>query len=179
MYTCSTVIRPVLGMWQGKKTFIRPVEVSDAPLILEWENNPEFWPMTAFPGPFILEDILQFIQSSQGLHKTGQVRWMVCECKSDRTVGAIDLFANEKQPRLAGIGVLIGALSDRNRGFAFDALNRIIQVAREELDLSELECLIYPDNHPSLRLFEKLGFVITATEWFKNRNAFRLRLKLE
>jgi diamine N-acetyltransferase len=155
------------------RVIIRPVQASDADVILRWENDPEFWPLTAYPGPFTRKDIEQFILNSKDLQHDGQQRWMICESQSQSPIGAIDLFTSARIPRTVGIGILIGEKSFRGAGYGYESLALMMDLMRNELRMDGAECLIDPDNTPSIGLFEKHGFRKTGTEWFRKREVFR------
>lgn len=77
-----------------------------------------------------------------------------------RAVGAIDLFDFDPVARRAGVGILIHSLSDRNCGYAADALQTLCGYARRTLDMHQLWCGIGTDNEASLRLFRNAGFTV-------------------
>ena len=76
------------------------------------------------------------------------------------------------------IGILIGEKSYRNKGYASEALNLIIDYCRNELSLVNLFCNIQKDNTTSIRLFEKCGFqFIEELVLFDNKvNYYELKL---
>jgi len=158
------------------RVIVRPVQASDADAILRWENDPEFWPLTAYPGPFTLKDIEQFISNSKDLQHDGQQRWMICEKQSQSSIGAVDLFVSARIPRTVGIGILIGEKSFRGAGYGSESLALMMELIRNELRMDGAECLIDPDNNPSISLFEKHGFRKTGTEWFRQRQVFRYHI---
>jgi diamine N-acetyltransferase len=160
------------------RVIIRPVQASDADAILRWENDPEFWPLTAYPGPFTRRDIEQFILNSKNLQYDGQQRWMIFEKQSQSSIGAIDLFASARIPRTVGIGILIGEKSLRGAGYGSESLTLMMELILNELRMDGVECLIDPDNTPSIGLFEKHGFRKTGTEWFRQREVFRYYIAL-
>jgi diamine N-acetyltransferase len=158
---------------ENPRVFLRPVVASDADAILRWENDPEFWPLTAYPGPFTRRDIEQFIQNSKDLKHDGQQRWMICEKQSQSSIGAVDLFASARIPHTVGIGILIGEKSLRGAGYGTESLTLMMRLIRDELRMEGAECLIDPDNTPSIRLFENHGFRKTGTEQFRQREVSR------
>jgi len=165
-------------MIYGELTTIRPVQPVDGPAILRWENNPAFWSLTAFPGPFQLNDILDFIRNSRNLKEDGQVRWTICAKDSLHLLGALDLFVSPKGSNILGIGILIGDETERGKGYASDALRATLDYLASTMEIVQVECLIFPDNIPSIRLFERQGFKKEGVESFNNRTALRYRKNL-
>lgn len=46
----------------------------------------------------------------------------------------------------------------QRQGYAYEVCSKIIEIARDNLELPELNCFIYPGNTASANLIEKLGF---------------------
>jgi diamine N-acetyltransferase len=157
----------------GESIYLRPVLPRDLRTILEWENNPEFWPVTGVPGPFSEEDIRDFIKNSKNIFEDHQMRWMICSKRDDQPIGALDLFEYNANLQSVGIGILIADEHNRKRGFAFQTLAIFATFATESLRLKSLNCLIHADNHASIRLFEKSGFIAKGAQYFKNKRALK------
>jgi len=160
-------------MISSKNLYLRPILRSDAHQILEWENDPTLWEVTETKGPFTLEDIIYYIEQSNDLWENSQLRLMVCERETDNAIGAVDLFDFNAHLKKAGIGILIGPHSYRNRGYGYEALNALVTFALNDLHLKQLECIIHPDNHASIRIFEKCNFKPTGVSFFKNRRVIK------
>lgn len=162
----------------GNLIRLRRVKMEDAEQILEWENNPEFWSLSSSPGPFTHEDIYQFIQLSHDFGRDKQERWMIVPLHGVNPVGAVDIFCSQRSRKTAGIGILIGKPEDRKKGYASEALSLVLSYMNKALGMNTAECLIYPDNKASLRLFERIGFDPSGNELFKGKTAIRFVKKL-
>jgi diamine N-acetyltransferase len=159
-------------MIQGNQIYLRPIHLEDAPVVLEWENNPELWKVTEAPGPFVLSEIENFIKNSNDLFEHGQMRWIICDKMTQRTIGALDLFDYSAYQKTTGIGILIAHPLDRKKGAANEALSLLIPVLRNTFRVEKIHCMIHTDNIASIRLFEKNGFVRTNETSFKEKSAF-------
>jgi diamine N-acetyltransferase len=162
-------------MISGSKTYLRPALLSDANTILKWENDPELWRFTETAGPFTQSDIVHFIQESNNLWQNGQLRLIIVEKESETTLGALDLFEFSAHRKKAGLGILIGDKNKRQKGFAHDALIALVRTGLSDMKIETLECIIYPDNVPSIRLFERCGFKPVGLEFFKDNRVIRYR----
>ena len=47
----------------------------------------------------------------------------------------------------------------RGKGFMLEALNTILEFGFHQMKLNRIEAFISPDNHPSIYLVERLGFI--------------------
>lgn len=157
----------------GKIT-LRPLEPADIDLLYEWENNMEIWNVSNTRTPFskfILAEYLK--ESAKDIYETKQLR-LVIENKNMEPVGAVDLFDFDPYHMRAGIGILIHKAEDRNHGYASDALNAMFDFSLEVLGLKQLYTNISAENHASVHIFEKAGFIKTGTKvnWLKTKNGW-------
>jgi diamine N-acetyltransferase len=159
--------------------YLRPVSMRDFHIIHEWENNPEFWPVTGTPGPFSEEDIEEFIRTSGNLFSHHQMRWIICSKRDDQPIGALDVFEYNAIDRTAGMGILIAEKRNRKRGFAHQAISVFCKFAFETLHLNSLHCIVYLDNTSSIKLFEKNKFQAKGISYFKNKKTIRYQLDSE
>jgi ribosomal-protein-alanine N-acetyltransferase len=84
--------------------------------------------------------------------------FVVCDADSDSIVGFVSLTGIEREPyhrgRL-GYGVFE---KYAKRGYISAGLDYVVRLAFSSLELHRLEADIQPDNGPSKRLIEKIGF---------------------
>jgi ribosomal-protein-alanine N-acetyltransferase len=50
-------------------------------------------------------------------------------------------------------------------GYMYEALNGIIEFAKGSMNIKEINACIYTENHKSISLAEKLGFVLTGSKY--------------
>jgi len=172
-------------MLKAKNIYLRSVEPSDATKLLLWENNPAHWKVTDTEVPFSMHGILQLIEQQQHIRSSGQMRLMICLNETDESVGAIDLYDVDFRNGNAAVGILIGEIQHRQKGYAGESLEILINYSRDLLALHNLYCSIQADNPESIKLFELAGFekVGVRKEWFLNKGqrideiSFQLCLK--
>ena len=146
-------------MLKGKNVNLRPVEITDVDSLYHWENEPENWLVSNTVTPFSRFFLEQFVVGSQNnIYIDRQLR-LIIENSQGKTCGAIDLFDFDPHHRRAGIGILVEKNS-RGTGIGTEALQLVIDFARNTLNLHQLHCTIDFDNTRSLKLFQKLGFEI-------------------
>lgn len=161
----------------GKIT-LRPLEPSDIELLYQWENNQEIWEVSNTKTPYSKHILAQYlIESAKDIYETKQLR-LVIQNEKMEAVGAIDLFDFEPYHLRAGVGVLIHNKSDRNKGYAKDALQALSQYALEVLGLKQLYANITQDNVNSIQLFEKSGFEKSGIkkDWIKTVSGWKNEL---
>jgi RimJ/RimL family protein N-acetyltransferase len=71
-------------------------------------------------------------------------------------VGTLILFVTPKEDCIT-VGITIASAHQR-KGYAKEILTALCNLAKETYPTLDLIALIHPDNTPSIRLFEALGF---------------------
>lgn len=144
---------------KGSQIYIRPILIQDAETVLIWENDRENWIVSGTTEEYVLEDILDLIDSMKDINQAKQTRLIICKNGSNELIGAIDLFDIQFDESSAGIGVLIADNASRRKGYALEAIMLAERIALEKLNLSLINCSIHKNNLASLRLFEKARYV--------------------
>ena len=160
-------------MIKGTMLYLRAVESSDATMLYLWENDINNWRIANTEVPFSMHAIHNLIEQYASIRTSGQLRLIICLNDSQLPIGAIDLYDINFRHGFATVGVLIAKQEDRNKGFAKEAFQLVINYAKEVLDLYNLQCFIQADNLASIHLFEGLKFekVGVRKEWYKFKNS--------
>jgi diamine N-acetyltransferase len=152
---------------------LRAPEPSDIDVLYRWENDPEIWHVSNTITPFSKHILEKFIENAHlDIYQAKQLRLMIDVKENnnlERTIGTIDLFDFDPYHNRAGVGILIGDISDRNKGYATLALKKFIDYCFGTMQLHQLYCNITKGNNDSLKLFRKYGFRITGrkVDWIR------------
>jgi diamine N-acetyltransferase len=165
---------------------LRAVEPLDLELLYEQENNPEVWGVGNMLAPYSRHTLQQYIQSAaqQDIYATRQLRLMIDALQEDGvrvTVGAVDLVDFDPRHLRAEVGIIIYEPSFRRRGYATQALRKLIRYATDTLHLHQLYCGVAESNAASIALFRKVGFEASGTkrDWRKTAQAFENELMMQ
>jgi len=158
-----------------KNIFLREVQPSDLDLLLSWENDPENWKVSGTVKPYTVEEMMSFVTDTSSIAENRQKRWMICLAENQLPIGTIDLFHADLIHGFAGVGILIAKKEMRQKGFAKQALELLIELAKNELNFTNLTCSIQSDNDSSIQLFKKVGFeeIGIRKDWYLH-NGIRL-----
>ncbi len=88
--------------------------------------------------------------------------WAITDRRSGRMIGMGGLARFEREmPELEGFPEAGWAFAADawGKGIATEAIGAALNWADAHLDAPEIRCIISPDNHASIRVSEKLGFV--------------------
>jgi diamine N-acetyltransferase len=157
------------------KIILRPLEPNDIELLYKWENNMEVWELSNTRAPYSKYVLAEYIKNSvKDIYETKQLRLIINNWEN-QPVGAVDLFDFDPYHQRAGVGILIHNAEDRNRGYATDVLEALSEYAIHALGLKQLYANIAADNHQSIHLFEKAGFVKAGVkkDWLKTISGWK------
>jgi diamine N-acetyltransferase len=117
----------------------------------------------------VLEEYI--LNAHQDIYTAKQLRLMIAVNETGETAGCIDLFDFDPTNLRAGIGILI-CDEHRNKGYASEALEMLIDYAFNTLHLHQLYSSITYDNKASLKLFEKHNFALIGRkkDWVRHKD---------
>ena len=145
---------------------LRAVELEDADLFYEWENDMATWEVGNTLRPFSRFALEQYVMQSQNesFYAAGQMRLMVDveDEQGIRTIGCADLFDFEPRDLRAGMGLLIRK-EERGKGYAKGILELLWNYVMKAYSLRQLYCFVPCDNQASKRMLLSGGFEHTAT----------------
>lgn len=141
-----------------EEILLRPVQASDASLLLSWENDQANWSVSDTKSEFTLSEIIQLIESLDDIGRAKQARFIIINKHTNTALGAIDLFAIDFDNETASIGVLVADSKNRNKGIAAKSILQLEEICVEELGIYSLIAKVHESNLSSVRLFEKTGF---------------------
>ncbi len=154
---------------------LRALEPEDLELLYNWENNNSWWMISNTVAPFSKYTLKRYIRNShKSIYETGQLRLMIDLITGNETIGTIDIFDFDPFHNRAGIGILIAKEEQRRKGYASMAMKCLIDYCFRTLQLHQLWCNILANNHESIELFKKLGFVQIGIkkEWVKTADGY-------
>jgi len=140
------------------RLLLRPFAFSDAPFILRLLNEPSFLEHIGDKGVRTLEDARRYLEdgplASYARHGHGLMA--VVSKETREAIGMCGLLKREHldHPDL-GYAFLPEAWG---QGYAFEAARAVLEDAGQDRVLA----LVSPENGPSIRLLEKLGFSAVA-----------------
>lgn len=154
------------------KITLRAPELSDVDYLFNLENDTNYWHLSGTIMPFSRFDIEQYVMTAdKDIYKMSQLRFII-ENTKEKSLGVVDIFEFNPSHKRAGLGIIINE-DDQKNGYAFEALDLVINYCSNYLHLHQLFCNIESDNIASLNLFKKAGFETCGTkkQWnFRNGN---------
>ena len=140
---------------------LRPWTQADLPAVGAAVADPEIARRNRLPQPFDpagwFAEITRQQRAGEGL------RLLIVDPVTDRLLGATSLAGLGREHRSADLGYWVLAF-ERGRGVAPRAIGLLTAWAFDTLELEQIVAATDPDNAPSRRLLEKLGFELVTED---------------
>ena len=160
-------------MLKGENIQLRALEPSDLDTLYHWENDINIWKVSQTIVPFSKHVLSQYLANAhQDIFTAKQLR-LIIE-KEGRSIGTIDLFDFEPIHKRVGVGIWIVDQGDRQKGYAREALQLLINYVFNQLQLKQIYCNISSINKASINLFSGLDFMLVGVkkDWNKTQEGW-------
>jgi ribosomal-protein-alanine N-acetyltransferase len=145
------------------RLFLRPVRPNDAAELFAGRGDPEVMRYWDWPAQKSVDEVRGIIANHAGERADGRTEWWaVAETPRGPAIGECDLSEIDLHHRRAEVGFLFRRAA-WGRGFAFEAMTRVMRYGFEELGLERLSARCHAGNTASQRLLERLGFTYEGT----------------
>ena len=142
---------------QSQTIFLRPLEKSDAPLLLSWFNDPEIRGLTGETLPTSAAGIDAYLQRLET--DTSRVWFGIVERESGNLVGETGLLRMFPTWRNTDLSLILGERSAWGKGYAREAMLLMLDYAFGYLNFHRVAIGVVGSNTRALRFYEKIGFI--------------------
>jgi len=164
--------------YQTERLLIRPTDIEDAEFIFELLNSPKWIKYIGNREINTVADAKAYIETKMlpQLKLLGFSNNTVIRKADNVKIGTCGLY---NRVGLEGVDIGFAFLpAYEKQGYAFEAANKIKQVAIDELGITEISGISTKDNTVSHKLLEKLGLTLKGTINLPNDNEELLHFKL-
>jgi diamine N-acetyltransferase len=143
--------------------FLRPAEKGDLPLFVTWFNDQAMARTLGMRAPISQAMEEQWFERAVADYGKTGYHFVACLIEDDRPVGTIGLFDLDLMNGTAGLGISIGAATDRGRGLGTDMLRALLRFAFDSLRLERVWLDVFDYNPGAQRVYERVGFTREGT----------------
>jgi len=145
----------------GANIYLRPLERADAPLFVEWLNDPEVTRRLDRTEPVTLETEEAYIAKLyDGEHDLGLG---IALHATDQLIGATGLHQIDFRNRSAMFGIFIGRQELWGHGYGREATELMVTHAFETLNLQRVWLQVFADHRRAIGAYERVGFRVEGT----------------
>lgn len=141
----------------GRRVYLRPIKITDAPIIQTWHNDPELMKAArAGERPTTLKQEKEDIKTAH--HSKDEAYLMVVKKANNKEIGFIRVNWLTSRSRNVWLRMIIGDKNSWGKNYAADALHSFLEWLFYELNVHRITCETYATNKRAIRFFEKMGF---------------------
>lgn len=158
---------------ENERIKLRAIEPEDLDLLFVWENDTAFWTAGNTRVPYSRFQLKQYVANpSYDIYENGNLRLMIEDKVSGKTVGTVDLFDFDMHHSRIALGLFVTDES-RGKGFAKQALHLTEQYIFDFLKINQLYVQIAESNSASRHLFDNY-FELHGMlkDWVKTEEGF-------
>lgn len=142
----------------GERVRLRAVEREDLPHFVEWFSDPEVRRYLDMYLPFSLAQEERWFENLQDRMEKKEIVMLTIETSDGAHIGNISLFDINWKGRHAELGITIGDKDYWNRGYGTDAIQTMLGVAFDEMNLHRVFLRVHADNARAIHVYNKIGF---------------------
>lgn len=143
--------------FETERLFLRPMQIEDAPFLLELLNTPKWIDYIGDRNVKTIEEAKEYIKTKMlpQLEELGFGNYTVIRKLDNVKMGTCGLYNREG---IEGIDIGFAFLPQyEKQGFAFEAANKIKIVGFKEFCISQISAITIKENISSQKLIKKLG----------------------
>ena len=143
---------------QASRVSLRWLTEQDTGALFGIFSNPEvmrFWSCTPYCD--VAEAAALLSEIHDGFAAKTLFQWGVVSNENDTVIGTCTLFKLDPANHRAEIGYVLGR-EHWGKGYMAEALERLLEFCFEDLGMTRIEADVDPDNLPSIKSLERLGF---------------------
>lgn len=152
--------------YETERLILKPTMEEDADMVYAVLNTPKWFQFVGDRNIANEDEAKQYIKDRMlpQLFKLGYGNFTVIKKETGEKMGMAGLYDRDGYE---GVDIGFAFLPDFERnGFAFEASERLVQLAKEELKMSKISGYTNKDNVASQGLLKKLGFQQTGETTF-------------
>lgn len=138
------------------RLFLNGITEKDAPQIVEWRSDPKVYPYLMSPHPLKEEEHRDWFQNKYRLDAEC-LFWMATQKGSGEGVGIFGIKRRKNDLLSVEVSYIL-APECQGKGYAQEAVRKLLQFAKSEWGCREAVAEIHADNEKSLKLARRLGF---------------------
>lgn len=143
---------------ETNRLILRPISIDDKYKIFEYRSDAE---TNKYQGsiPKTIEDVEAFISNISKQINTPEswFQFVIIEKSTNNLIGDLGIHFFDKDNLQVEIGCTLNKIF-HNKGYATEALRRVIEYLFHDLHKHRIIASIDPDNLSSIRLVERIGF---------------------
>ena len=150
-------------MIQGKRIYLRALELEDYKISSNWRKDDDIWEMVVGPKYNVSTEIEKKWIADTIFNKDKTIL-AICLNGSNKYIGNIILSDIDWINRSASSSIMLGDKEEWNKGYAVEAEMLFLNFFFSERGLNRINCSILESNKASIKMHQKCGYKIEGTK---------------
>lgn len=144
------------------RIYLRALEPDDYKVSYKWRNDPDIQNLVGGHKYFVsMEKERKWVEAA--INDNNRIVLAVCLKSTGKYIGNIMLQGIDWINRTASIPILLGDKEEWGKGYGTEARMQMLTFAFKERGLESIRDLVLEDNHVSIKLHERCGYVKEGT----------------
>lgn len=140
----------------GERIYLSPVSIDDAEIYTKWMNDE-----TICKNTNALTRIVPLQKEQEFLNQANDILAIVRK-EDDELLGNISFGRVDYHNRNAEIGLFIGEMENRHKGYGTEALKLMLDYGFNQLNFHAITLNVLSFNEEAIQCYEKLGFQVVG-----------------
>ena len=141
-------------IYDGEKVYLAKMRVEDVDTYVKWMNDENVTRgLIGGVQTVTREDEENWIKANIDTNQFAIVRK-----KDDKIIGNCGFNEINDMHKVGVIGIFIGEVDNRNKGFGTDAVRTLVKYGFEKLNLHVIMLTVYAFNEAAIACYKKVGF---------------------
>jgi RimJ/RimL family protein N-acetyltransferase len=140
--------------------YFRALEPGDLERTYQWHNDPNLYKTLGGVFHYVSRTTEEEWLRQMAAFSNREINLAVCLTENSQHIGNIYLRNIDWVARHGEVHLFIGEAGERLKGYGQAATRLLARYAFRDLGLLRLYCFIIGDNQPSIKMFEKCGWMV-------------------
>lgn len=141
----------------GNSIKLAPLCVDDELKLFDWINDREQVLYNSPYKPVHFDQHKAWFESVQ--MRNDLVFFTIKITKNDQLIGTCQLHSINNVSRAAELQIRLCNVEERGKGLGTQAVRLLLDFGFKDLNLNRIYLHVFEDNHPAIRVYEKVGFM--------------------
>lgn len=139
----------------GKNIYLAPKNIEDAEKYAEWLNDFRTTDYLGMSGKIMtLEKEKEYLAN----HMDEEATFNIVTLAEDKLIGTVGLESIDHLNRRGTLGIFIGDVEEREKGYGTEAINLILDYGFNYLNLNNIKLDVVEFNERAIACYKKCGF---------------------
>lgn len=140
----------------GEKVYLSPVCMEDAEIYVKWFNNMDF--SDRLHQSHKNNNMISEKEWLQNTLEKGEPNFAIVRKEDDTLIGNCGIMNIDSVSKTATVGIFIGDIENRGKGYGSEALKLLVQYGFNYLNLNNIDLKVFDFNENAIVCYKKVGF---------------------